>query len=594
MLDLFFSLSLLESSPWSQPIVTETVAAETIETIPTQTIVAVDAQVPVDTRLILAQAPIPIEIEIVTPEENFDNFDNFEGLEDFEDLEDIPPFEPIPIVEVDYQTILPLPGELNQIPVFNSNSPEVVTQEGILLSTFPKSIKTHPYAHLETPLEGRFDIFTHHISRPAEEPTTLYQGLLVNNPTGQTRNIRVLQGLSYLNSEDAPFRELPPFLNDPDGHVFSGPGSRLVGDLLRGKEQGVLPRELEIPPYSFRLLFDLPIPPSSSRSTYLQLESDGGLYLANLAKYEITEFIEYEVVDEEALERQRQEMLERERRRLNPDLDNSGAAKQNTSDPGFELEIREGDIFIPPLANDNPFSIPTKIIREPVVRPPSLEEWRKLLAQGKLVEPRDRAPIPNVIGSQVIYGRVAGISVGSQWEATVTQNNANHFIIPASGEAVSFPISVTNGDTFDVEQVHSAPMLARYPDTALLGHGNYLVHYDLKFPLHNPTPESQQVSLIFQTPIKENQFGDRLTFFETPPDRIFYRGTVRIRYPDGWGEEVTEYYHLVQRRGERGEPLATLNIPSKKTVEARIDFFYPPDATPPQVITIQTLESDEE
>ena len=65
---------------------------------------------------------------------------------------------------------------------------------------------------------------------------------------------------------------------------------------------------------------------------------------------------------------------------------------------------------------------------------------------------------------------------------------------------------------------------------------------------------------------------------------------MRIRYPDSRGNEVTEYYHIVQRRGERGQPLATLTIPSKKTIEARIDFFYPPDATPPQVITVQTSD----
>lgn len=581
MLDLFLSLSLTDTSQWSQPISSQTISTP----ISTQTVGNHlghhDRAIAPDSRFVLAQAePDEVETEAIEVEKALPN-------DDFLDFGEIPPLEPIPVVEIEYQTILPLPGELNQIPVFNSNSPEVITQEGILLSTFPRSIKAHPYAHLETPLEGRFDIFTHHISRPAEEPKTLYQGLLVNNPTGQIRTIRVLQGLSYLNSQDAPFRELPPFVNDPHGHIYSGPGSRLVGDLLRGKTQDILPQELKIPPYSFGLLFNLPIPPSGSRSTYLQLESDGGLYLANLAKYEITEFIEYEVVDEEALERQRQDFLEREQQRLNPGAPTEIEVKQDSTDKGFELDLRNGEIFRPPVNNSyESFEIPTKIIREPVVRSPSVDEWRKLLTQGTLVEPRDRPP--NTFGAQIVYGRVGGVSVGSQWQATVTHNNARHFIIPAGGEAVSFPISLTNPQTFDAEQVHSAPMLARYLDTALLGHGNYLVHYDLTFPLHNPTPDEQQVSLLFQTPIKENQFGDRLTFFETPPDRVFYRGTVRIRYPDAWGDEVTEYYHIVQRRGERGQPLATLTIPSKETVEARIDFFYPPDATPPQVITVQT------
>jgi Protein of unknown function (DUF3370) len=330
---------------------------------------------------------------------------------------------------VDYQTVLPLPGSLDQIPVFNSNSPEVISQEGILLSTFPRGSKANPYAHLEMPLSGRFDIFTHHISRPAGQQRTLYQGLIVNNPTGQTRTIRVLQGLSYINSTDAPFRELLPLVRDPQGYVFSGPGSRLVGDLLRGKNQDIFPRVLRIPPYSTEILFSLPIPPSSARSTYLQVESDGGLYLANLAKYEVEDVIE------------------------------------PFSDIAF-LSTGKNQDGTPPKKP------------EPVVvrRSPNLDEWRRLLTSGRLVEPRDRAPVPTNDGSQIIYGRVAGISVGSQWQTTITDRpNASSFTIPEAGKSVSFPISTTTTGTFNTSQVHSAPMLARYRDTALEGHGNYLV-----------------------------------------------------------------------------------------------------------------------
>ena len=47
------------------------------------------------------------------------------------------------------QEIRPLPGGLDQTLVFNSNSPEVVQTEGILLSTFPKTDKAFPDAHLD-------------------------------------------------------------------------------------------------------------------------------------------------------------------------------------------------------------------------------------------------------------------------------------------------------------------------------------------------------------------------------------------------------------------------------------------------------------
>ena len=52
------------------------------------------------------------------------------------------------------QEIRALPGQLNEIPVLNSNSPEVVKGEGILLSTFPQTAKKFPNAHLNVPISG--------------------------------------------------------------------------------------------------------------------------------------------------------------------------------------------------------------------------------------------------------------------------------------------------------------------------------------------------------------------------------------------------------------------------------------------------------
>ena len=63
------------------------------------------------------------------------------------------------------QTVRPLPGGLDTVPVFNSNSPEIIESDGILLSTFPSRGKSAPSAHLNYPLSGRFDIFSHHVAR---------------------------------------------------------------------------------------------------------------------------------------------------------------------------------------------------------------------------------------------------------------------------------------------------------------------------------------------------------------------------------------------------------------------------------------------
>src|SRR5918997_1843384 len=70
--------------------------------------------------------------------------------------------KPTPQIIVQPQPVRALPGQLDTVPMFNSNSPEWVKTEGILLSTFPPTSKKVPAAHLNFPLQGRFDLFVHH------------------------------------------------------------------------------------------------------------------------------------------------------------------------------------------------------------------------------------------------------------------------------------------------------------------------------------------------------------------------------------------------------------------------------------------------
>ncbi|HEY9688507.1 MAG TPA: DUF3370 family protein, partial [Coleofasciculaceae cyanobacterium] len=129
---------------------------------------------------------------------------------------------------VQRQDVRTLPGRLDNVPVFNSNSPEVILTEGILLSTFPPNGMAAPAAHLNYPLQGRFDIFSHHISRAAayQEGRTLFQGVMVYNPGPRTVNVEIRESASYLSRFDAPFKPLPAYLDDPIGAVYSGSGSR--------------------------------------------------------------------------------------------------------------------------------------------------------------------------------------------------------------------------------------------------------------------------------------------------------------------------------------------------------------------------------
>jgi hypothetical protein len=133
------------------------------------------------------------------------------------------------------QEVRALPGRLDRTPVFNSNSPEKVLKEGILLSTFSGNNKAHPEAHLNYAFSGSFDVFAHHVAqaKPETDLRSLYIGIILNNPTNKPVTVKVLQGASYLSQPDAPFGNLAAQIEDPNGSVFAGPGSRATSDVLR-------------------------------------------------------------------------------------------------------------------------------------------------------------------------------------------------------------------------------------------------------------------------------------------------------------------------------------------------------------------------
>ncbi|NJR66113.1 MAG: DUF3370 family protein, partial [Leptolyngbyaceae cyanobacterium CRU_2_3] len=119
-------------------------------------------------------------------------------------------------------------------------------------------------------------------------------------------------------------------------------------------------------------------------------------------------------------------------------------------------------------------------------RVPTLAEWVRLLTQGRLAGPRDRSPSPPDSRSftRFYYGRVSGVSQGSEWAAQPTDNSdVDYLSIPQVGQAISYVVSTVDRNTFGTGQIQSAPMLARYPDTAYRAHGNYGVRYNVTLPL---------------------------------------------------------------------------------------------------------------
>lgn len=437
-----------------------------------------------------------------------------------------PPLPPEEIVQ--NQEVRPLPGGLDNVPIFNSNSPEKVVNEGILLSTFPSTGKKTPAAHLNFPFRGRFDVFAHHVYQAPtpENLRSLYLGIILYNPGKQPVRVSVLQGASYLSQPDAPFIELPAFVQNSDNKVYAGPGSRVMSDVLRGLRQNTFPKQIVIPPGQYQMLMNAPIPvqgltpPLNGRSTYARLRTSGTIYAASLAM----------------------------------------AAR--TDAEGKEVA-------------------------------PTLGEWRNLLIKGELSTPRDIPPTPLEQTKQRKYGRVAGVARGSYWRASLTDNPKTRYLtIPQPGQLLSYGISTLHGGTLGTNQIQSAPMLVRYPDTAYLAHGNYGVQYNLRLPLYNNTPKQQTVSVSVQTPIKEDQLSKKgLRFFATPARPTFFRGTVRVTYRDDLGKPQSNYVHLVQKRGQPGESLVALPIKPGQRRLVEVEFLYPPDASPPQVLTVQTLDS---
>lgn len=438
------------------------------------------------------------------------------------------PTAPQPEEVVIPQEVRALPGRLDTVPVFNSNSPELVLKEGILLSTFPSEDKKVPTAHLNFPFQGRFDVFSHHIARaePPEDLRSLYHGIILHNPGNTSVTVNILQGASYLSQPDAPFLPLDSFIPNDAGNVFAGPGSRVMSDILRGRRQNIFPAQIVIPPGESQMLLNLPIPvreltpPLNGRSTYMRLRSNGTVYAASLAMF----------------------------------------AKKNAD--GSE-------------------------------RSPSLAEWEDLLKNGDLSTPRDKTPTPiQGTGKPAIYGRVAGVSRGSQWRSLLTDNsNSRYLTIPQPGQAFSYALSSLHGGTFGTGQIQTAPMLVRYPDTAYFAHGNYGIQYSLRLPLLNNSQSAKKVTVSLQTPIKENELTKSgLRFFTTPARQVFFRGTVRVRYRDEQGKPATRFVHLVQKRGEPGQPLVSLNMKPGDNSWVEVDFLYPPDASPPQVLTVATQE----
>lgn len=445
------------------------------------------------------------------------------------------------------QEVRPLPGGLDDVPVFNSNSPEIIEGDGILLSTFPRRGKRHGRAHLDYAFNGRFDIFSHHVARGQDDrdTRTMYEAIIVHNPGDRPVNLRVRDGASYL-SQESPWNEIASGSSNLYSNNFSGPGSRVMNDVLRDRRQAIFPNRITIPAGKSHLLLNAPIP-----LRRLNVATDGTLPAGS----ELTP---------------------------PPVSASSGeGARLNGRSTLMRLNS-DGPVYVASLAMHAPQSNGKEVV-------PNLDQWKRLLAQGQLATPRDGAPSrPGSRDNPFRYGRVSGIATGSQWRATLTDGRSNQLAIPAPGEHISYALSTLERNTFGTGQIQSAPISKRYGDTAHRANGNYGIEYNLTAPLVNKTDSPKTVSLSVQTPLQNDSISDALQFDATPESRVFFRGTVLFVYKEDNGRSRAHYTYLVQNRGEQGEPLIKITLAPGEQRDVNVQFLYPPDATPPQVLTVST------
>ena len=201
------------------------------------------------------------------------------------------------------QQVRPLPGTLDQVPVINDNNPELITAPGILLSTFDGAATLGgqplgvPAAHLNRPLKGRFDLFSHHVyaGRPETVDSTLWLAVVAAPSGSRPVRLQLISGSTALSQAtdpkqaDAPFLPLPALVPHDGTSAFSGPGSRVAAELLQQRRSPEIPAQWQLPAGELTTLVAVPIPVRgldpllNGRNLQLRLVSDGPVQVATLA-----------------------------------------------------------------------------------------------------------------------------------------------------------------------------------------------------------------------------------------------------------------------------------------------------------------------
>jgi hypothetical protein len=194
------------------------------------------------------------------------------------------------------QTARPLQGRFNRTPVLHSNQPEEVEGPGILVSTTEgQSIAAENGAPLRNStytFNGDFGLHFHHkyfppyrasIS-PKDRRTELTIAAIAVNPGNRPVRIRFLEG-AVRNSFEAPYLANHLLGVKPLGPRpwNTGPGDATAVQMLRGRLDRDLQREIVIPPRSRVVMVQTDLPALGIANALLRGHSDGPFQMAVVA-----------------------------------------------------------------------------------------------------------------------------------------------------------------------------------------------------------------------------------------------------------------------------------------------------------------------
>jgi hypothetical protein len=430
------------------------------------------------------------------------------------------------------QTVAPLPGGLDGTLLINDNNPELIKGPGILLSTFAP-LGPHPEAHLNSPLNGVFGLFSHHVyaGQPTRLDSTLWLAVVAAPRGARQVRLEQLGGATSLShslqpgENGAPFMPLPPLLRQGLSPVWSGPGSRVATELLARGPNPRLPQSWFLPAGQLSTLLTLPIPVRgldpllNGRNLQLRLRSDGPLDVALLAAYG--------PLDGPPPAALWQTML----------ISDGLSPKEHTPTPrgasGPIIYSRVSGIQVGATWRgrlSDPGSTSLSVRRAPISWPiASLERGRLGSGQVQTAE------------LKVFYG-------GTAWAA-----HGNY------GVEYQLHLPLRNDTTAPV----TLALAFESPLKSDLAEGG--LRFVAGAPGTGPVVFRGTVEVGGLSPVEAPR---------SQPDR----GPAAVLGPQA--------FHLVQRAGERGPALGLVRLAPGESRLVRVRLIYPADATPPQVLSL--------